>query len=529
MPSTPALHVARSAHDASALPRDAVARRRVTSTVSPIAGTWVSFPLLAALLALAVALGSHGVLSDADTYWHIAVGRWIAAHHAIPTVDPFSHSAPGLPWTAHEWGSELLLSSVFALGGWQGVQMLTAIAFALTVAYITRFLLDRMPPTQALVFAALCGTLMMTHLLARPHVLVWPLMAVWVGSLVAAGERKTAPPWWPLLLMPLWANLHASFTLGIGFACVLAADAVMQHDATADRIAGARRWALFLAAAILATLITPHGIAAYANALRVMRMKETLLLVNEWQSANFQQFQPMLLWLLAILALGLSGRLRLSFFRLCFVCGLLYLALKHQRYHSLLGIVSPMLLATPIAVGMRARMPSTANDAELLDRWFALLARPLRAGGLAVAIALGAIVSTVVSRALPAHENAAVTPAAALDAFSLLHVQGKVLNGYALGGYLIYRGVPVFMDGRGDMYGDAMMVEASDALSLKKSGVLEALLGKYQIGWTLLNPNTAAVALLDRLPEWQRIYGDSIAVVHVKRALLSPSRRDGAR
>jgi hypothetical protein len=30
----------------------------------------------------------------------------------------------------------------------------------------------------------------------------------------------------------------------------------------------------------------------------------------------------------------------------------------------------------------------------------------------------------------------------------------------------------------------------------------------------LLEPGTPAVALLDRLPDWQRVYSDDVAVVH---------------
>jgi hypothetical protein len=42
------------------------------------------------------------------------------------------------------------------------------------------------------------------------------------------------------------------------------------------------------------------------------------------------------------------------------------------------------------------------------------------------------------------------------------------------------------------------------------------ILDEYRIGATLLSPQTPAVAFLDRLPGWQRIYGDDIAVVHVR-------------
>jgi hypothetical protein len=45
-----------------------------------------------------------------------------------------------------------------------------------------------------------------------------------------------------------------------------------------------------------------------------------------------------------------------------------------------------------------------------------------------------------------------------------------------------------------------------------------ALLDEYKIGATLLPPQRPAVALLDRLPGWERLYSDDIAVVHVRKA-----------
>lgn len=38
-----------------------------------------------------------------DTWWHIAVGKWMWLNHAIATYDPFSWSLPGAPWIAQEW------------------------------------------------------------------------------------------------------------------------------------------------------------------------------------------------------------------------------------------------------------------------------------------------------------------------------------------------------------------------------------------------------------------------------------------
>jgi hypothetical protein len=54
-----------------------------------------------ALYLLLLAVGAK-LLNDPDTYWHLAVGRWILDHGAVPHSDPFSFTMTGAPWIAKE-------------------------------------------------------------------------------------------------------------------------------------------------------------------------------------------------------------------------------------------------------------------------------------------------------------------------------------------------------------------------------------------------------------------------------------------
>ncbi|MCZ0733772.1 hypothetical protein OZ671_05940, partial [Phreatobacter sp. AB_2022a] len=108
-------------------------------------------------------------------------------------------------------------------------------------------------------------------------------------------------------------------------------------------------------------------------------------------------------------------------------------------------------------------------------------------------------------------------PSAALAAARAAGATGPVLNDYAFGGWLITQGVPTFFDGRTELYGGPFVVHTLRALDLSEIDGLMTLLDRHRIGWTLLTPQTPAVALLDRLPDWRRIHGDGVAVVHVRR------------
>ena len=79
-----------------------------------------------ALYVIMLAYGPK-LLGDPDSYSHLALGRWIIAHGAVPTVDPLSQTMAGQPWVAFEWLSEVIYTLAYNLAGWAGIAVLAAI------------------------------------------------------------------------------------------------------------------------------------------------------------------------------------------------------------------------------------------------------------------------------------------------------------------------------------------------------------------------------------------------------------------
>lgn len=58
----------------------------------PTEKPWQRSALPAVVAALGMLLTLRAplrALGDPDTYWHIAAGNWMLAHHAVPRHDPF--------------------------------------------------------------------------------------------------------------------------------------------------------------------------------------------------------------------------------------------------------------------------------------------------------------------------------------------------------------------------------------------------------------------------------------------------------
>ncbi len=92
----------------------------------------------------------------------------------------------------------------------------------------------------------------------------------------------------------------------------------------------------------------------------------------------------------------------------------------------------------------------------------------------------------------------------------------RVLNDLPFGGYLIWRQIPVFVDGRAELYGEAFDIAFYRAMQLKDVNELLGMLSKWDIDAVLLTPQTPAVGLLDRAVGWRRVYADQNAVLHVR-------------
>jgi hypothetical protein len=472
-----------------------------------------SWTLLAGLLFFARLLAARrALLNDPDTYLHIAAGRWVLAHHALPLHDPFSYSMPAAPWVCGEWLAEVVLGATYANLGWSGVTILTAACAAAALALLAQFLLRRLPPLPALIAVAAAAALLEPHMLARPHVLALPLLVLWSALLLAARDAGRGPPFALLPVMTLWANLHASFLFGLALAAFLGSEAVLQ-PAEQTRAAEARRWGGFVAAATVAALLTPHGLAGFVQPIRLMRMPALQTSFGEWLSPNFQQSPDLEIWILGAVFIGFATGVRLPWMRLVLLIGLMHLMLQHVRHADLLATVGPLAIAAPLGERLAALMPPPSR----LGAWFARLARPASVASGALALAIVAALSIAAMRPL-IRGNDAVTPAAALAAAQARGLSGPVLNGEAYGGYLVFRGVPDFIDGRIEMYGNAFLARDLAAEQGDRAALLR-LLARYRIAWALLQRHSAEAIAMADLPGWRRVYADHDAVVYRRAAV----------
>ena len=219
-------------------------------------------PLLVPLVlgGLAAFAASQAPVSDSDLFWHLAVGRDVAAH-GIARLDTYSWTVAGRPILVDQWLGELVLSLAYAIGSWRGIVTLRALAVGAIAAMVVWTSLAERPrrPLIAVLSALPALALSRFAWTDRPELLGLLCFTVLV-ALLHAGRRGALRAFAlcpPLLL--IWANLHGSYALGLGLAVLVALER-MHVDAPRRR-----QYAALAVACGLATFVTPAGLATWTS------------------------------------------------------------------------------------------------------------------------------------------------------------------------------------------------------------------------------------------------------------------------
>lgn len=109
-------------------------------------------------------------------------------------------------------------------------------------------------------------------------------------------------------------------------------------------------------------------------------------------------------------------------------------------------------------------------------------------------------------------ENYPVGAVDYLEQAGLAGVRGY--NNYGWGGYLIWRGLPVFVDGRADVYGDDFLFYYRKTYDVKEDW--RRPLDDYEVEYVLMQKGSALSTVLAASGSWEEAYVDELAQIFVR-------------
>ncbi|MCL6626712.1 MAG: NUDIX hydrolase [Alicyclobacillus shizuokensis] len=156
-------------------------------------------------------------------------------------------------------------------------------------------------------------------------------------------------------------------------------------------------------------------------------------------------------------------------------------------------------------------------------RWLRLAESVLTAAGVAASALFCAEHGHQVRGPVDQHFSTSAYPVAAVDYLIQHGRTRRLLNAYDWGGYLIYRGIPTFVDGRTDVFLASGVFD--DYLALQNVWwQCPELLDKYRFETALFPPGDSIVTYLESQPDWRIAYQDGTAVVLVHQSSTSSAK-----
>ncbi len=489
---------------------------------------------LATIALIYAFLAGLRTVSDPDTFWQLATGRWVTHHHRVFSTDVFSYTAQGQPWI-YPVGSGVVLYAVYLIGRYALLSWLGAVACAGTVA-----LLLRRGSAISAAIAIIAVPLIAGRTAPRAEMFTVVLFAAYLSILWQNYRTGRGQLWLLPLLMIAWVNCHLGFVAGLAlilaFVGIDFLEILFSGPRRVEAVERLKRALPWFLATPLATLVNPWGWGIYSALARQNRVMSVHSgWIAEWGSIPLN-------WAVAASIFSLSSR-NGTFYLLMAIALIAALVALFQRQWgaAILLIASIYLGAQHVRMdGLTACVVIVVGGAFLssaLRQTVSRIANPRTRMVIAVcAIALFApLVVMRVVNAIKSRNDSGGTFGTGLDwrypqrAAVFIEMQKppeEIFNTYDEGGYLVWEfGFQHrdYFDGRAIPFGPESFAHEAELLqSSLDSELWRREADRYNINTIILPLNRfeSVLGLLKgfcKSEDWRPVYLDEVSIVLVRR------------
>ena len=452
--------------------------------------------LPAVCLLLFAAVAGTVRLKAYDLFWHLASGRWILEHGALPRTDPFRFTSRGVLWVDHEWLFQVVIAGMERVWGLPSLVVgLAVLVVALAALLFTSLRRAGAPAAGAalVVLVAVLGA--RGRFFLRPELaslFLLPLSIALLQAFRRTGSRV------PALVLPalvvLWVSFHPGALLAPGVTAAYLVGTRLPGGSGFPR-RGERPiplgWILGLPAlTLLALLANPYGARLFTVPLGIAEALRGLPGTNpEWLPV-WKEPEPFLFFFCGVAALlGLAVLAALWARRLDPATGLVavllaVLASTGLRHQGLFFVGAAFFAGEALADLVRVRDPN--QEGRRLGKLLVPLACLLAAFWCVLPPSRGPLRPRQGAFRPGFGIEPGRFPEGAVDDLAKRQGVGNLYNDVAFGGYLLWRLYPprqVFIDARNEV-NPGLFHELAAARASEEGWT--ALLARYGIDGALV-------------------------------------------
>ncbi|MCX6032331.1 MAG: hypothetical protein NT169_23930 [Chloroflexi bacterium] len=491
------------------------ALRRLARGQLTLDDLWLLLPPLALLIILDLYL-----IRPYDFWWHLRTGQLIVQTGAVPTVDLFTYTRAGMPWTNQSWLTQVVFYLLYRAGNLPLVIFWHALTIAAGYVLIElACLINSRGQTRPAAIAA-AAALSVFNWNIRPQTTSFLLFGLLVFILETHRTRRTRLIWLTPAVFAVWVNVHGGFVFGLGLlGLYVAAEVSQEWRAHRKPERETARLAAVLVLSILALSINPAG------PLGMIQYVVGFLSSGATQNNNLE-FQPLSIRtvdgviFVAVTAIFLLivylRRLPLPPYQVAALLGFGLWSLYSRRVEPWFGMaVAPAfaLALTPKQAAEPLARASRPNKPRL--NYLVL--------GLLALLVCGSLPWLRPSLPLPADRRTWVfakeTPVRATEVLCQLGDTVRVFSDMGYSSYISWAcpSTPVFMDTRFELYPAQMWKEYLSVSTGRYDW--ETILAKYGVNLVFANKveEPTLIAAIKASADWQNIYEDADSVIFQKR------------
>lgn len=435
---------------------------------------------------------------DIDYYWHYKAGEYMVRHTTILTKDIFSWSLYQIPWMSHEWLFEVLL---YGLDIVFGKLHLFVYVFSITLGLLFfLFLIQRKEYLKNIPFALLWTVffaLIFVGLSGRPQLLSFLLLAigVWLVFYFFYHPNSKRIYFLPLISL-IWANVHGGSSnlpyllCFIAIFCGLFSFSFSKIEAS--RLAKKQIITYFVVAILcmVAICVNPHGISMLWYPYQNMADSLMLSTIAEWQPSNLNELSHYVYFAFALLVLFIFifSKKKIRFVDTVFYLVFLYLGLKSIRFWFFSYIVWSFFI------------------------FYYIPKRKLDSYSCSMILLLSVVFIFIFGRDF-SYSQVLSEKTLSDDAIAVLKEEKpeRLFNYYDYGAYLIYCDIPVFIDGRADLYSRYIYEDYQNISRLYYS--FPDLITKYQFDYFIVPKKSGIASYLSDSGQYNTIYQDKGCII----------------
>lgn len=440
------------------------------------------------------------LIVDGDTFWAIKVGEWIALNNSVPYQDTFSWTVYGSPWVAHEWLFDLLIYLFYKSLGLHGITLV--ILVPITVAFYLLwklFVAERKSLVLTIIIFSIVALMLRFGIAARPQVFGYMFFMYFFYVLV--NNHKLL---WTLPLTAVaWANFHGSILLGIAMVWLQFVYESAYKSFTDKKLFIDVKLLLISILTPLFSLINPYGYELWETSYFLITSKVNKHIV-EWQPPDFKDIS----WLAVYFTIIVTTVF------ICFIrkegaiqdkkkFGLISIYLFGTFYEAITGVRYLPYLVICWGLFMLMLLPASLFIQKHWEKkigifYFLII--------LIILLGVGRIPSNM-------HDaiDKEIWPVEAVN-----HLENKrTFNDYMWGGYLVYKDIPVFIDGRADVYwrDSEVFLDHGNATRFLKDPA--GIFDKYSVDQVIIEAGDPLDFYLGRIG-WVESYRDETAVIYLR-------------